>query len=120
VKLWAISRFTWSGRTYELNDEVICPDEIVAKRLVSEGHVTTTKPSEHKLKKEPGSINFNAESSEGDEGESATDNDAAPDDSAMTTENTLHDSPPIAKEKESHKARPHAPKSNASKKNKKR
>ncbi len=39
MKLQAISRFQWRGNTYEVGDEVLCPDEIIAKRLIDEGNV---------------------------------------------------------------------------------
>jgi hypothetical protein len=39
MKLLAISRFQWRGNTYEIGDEVLCPDPIIAKRLMDEGNV---------------------------------------------------------------------------------
>jgi len=38
MNLTAISRFSWRGRTFEIGDPIDCPDEIVGKRLISEGN----------------------------------------------------------------------------------
>ncbi len=39
MKLRAISRFIWRGTTFEIGDEVLCPDPIIANRLMAEGNV---------------------------------------------------------------------------------
>ena len=36
MKLRAISRFTWRGKTNEIGDEILCPDDVIGKRLIAE------------------------------------------------------------------------------------